>query len=115
FGLVGGFWSTWTVSRSTWTPATRRSRRTHCPASAGSSSKEDTIDTEITTSGLIVVQQLPVIVERLHSIKAATEAKVQDALSLACTEETVQVVKKRRAELNSEFNDLEAQRKAAKN
>lgn len=73
------------------------------------------MDTEITTSGLIVVQQLPVIVERLHSIKAATEAKVQDALSLACTEETVQVVKKRRAELNSEFNDLEAQRKAAKN
>ena len=72
------------------------------------------MDTEITTSGLIVVQQLPVIVERLHSIKAATEAKVQDALSLACTEETVQVVKKRRAELNSAFKDLEARRKAVK-
>lgn len=72
------------------------------------------MNSEIKTTDLIVVKQLPVIVEQLHGIKAAAEEKVQDALSLACTEETVQVVKKRRAELNAIRKDLEARRAIVK-
>lgn len=75
------------------------------------------MDTEVRTNAadLIVVKQLPVIVEQLHGVKTHAEEMVQDALSLACTEETVQVVKKRRAELNSVRKDLEDRRKAVKN
>ena len=72
------------------------------------------MNSEIKITDLIVVKQLPVIVEQLHGIKAAAEEKVQDALSLACTEETVQVVKKRRAELNAIRKDLEARRAIVK-
>ena len=72
------------------------------------------MNSEIKTTNLIVVKQLPVIVEQLHGIKAAAEEKVQEALSLACTEETVQVVKKRRAELNAIRKDLEARRAMVK-
>ena len=72
------------------------------------------MDSEIKTTDLIVVKQLPVIVEQLHGIKAAAEEKVQEALSLACTEETVQVVKKRRAELNAIRKELEARRATVK-
>lgn len=72
------------------------------------------MDSKIKTTELIVVKQLPVIVEQLHGIKAAAEEKVRDALSLACTEETVQIVKKRRAELNAIRKDLEARRAMVK-
>ena len=41
---------------------------------------------------LIVVQQLPVIKEPLHSIKAQAQASVAEALALVCTEETLKVV-----------------------
>lgn len=76
---------------------------------------EQQMNSESGTTGPITVKQLPVIVEQLHSVKAEAEKKVQDALSLVCTQETLQVVKKRRTELNNEFNDLESQRIAAKN
>ena len=69
---------------------------------------------EIKATDLIVVKQLPVIVEQLRGIKAAAEEKVEAALSLACTEDTVQVVKKRRAELNAIRKDLEARRAVVK-
>ena len=42
---------------------------------------------------LIVVQQLPVIKEQLHSIKAQAQASVAEVLALVCTEETLKVVK----------------------
>lgn len=63
---------------------------------------------------LIVVEQLPIITEQLHSIKDRAQADVADALSLACTEETLKVVKERRAELNRQRKDLDARRMAVK-
>ena len=63
---------------------------------------------------LIRVTQLPVIEERLRSMKAHVDESVQEALSLVCTEETVTAVKKARADLNNQFADLEEQRKAVK-
>ena len=45
------------------------------------------------TAELIRVVQLPEIEEHLQSIKVAVTQKVNDALSLVCTEDTVKSVK----------------------
>ena len=63
---------------------------------------------------LIKVVQLPVIEEQLRSMKEAVDKRVEEALSLVCTEETIQTVKSARAELNKEFQALEEQRKEVK-
>lgn len=80
------------------------------------------MEKEITTTNqttaladsLIVVQQLPIIKEQLHSIKAQAQESVKEVLSLACTEETLKVVKERRAALNRDRKDLDARRMAVK-
>ena len=66
------------------------------------------------TAELIRVVQLPEIEEHLQSIKVAVTQKVNDALSLVCTEDTVKSVKAVRADLNKERNEFEEQRKAVK-
>lgn len=63
---------------------------------------------------LIRVAQLPVIEQTLKSLSEEIDGKVEAAMSMVCTEDTVKAVKKVRAELNSQFWDLEAQRKAVK-
>lgn len=63
---------------------------------------------------LIRVTQLPVIEEHLRSMKEAVDKRVGEALSMVCTEETVQSVKGLRACLNKEFQTLEEQRKEVK-
>jgi hypothetical protein len=63
---------------------------------------------------LIVVKQLPIIEENLRVAKEFVDKIVADAMSLVCTEETVQTVKAARAELNKQFAALEDQRKAVK-
>ena len=62
----------------------------------------------------IRVAQLPVIEEHLRSMKEAVDRRVDEALSLVCTEETVQAVKGVRSDLNKEFQTLEEQRKEVK-
>lgn len=66
-------------------------------------------------SEIIVVEQLPIITERLQEIKAEVTEKVELAMSLVCTPETVVSVKKTRAMLNKEFADFEQRRKDVKN
>ena len=63
---------------------------------------------------LIVVQQLPVIKEQLHSIKTQAQASVAEALALVCTEETLKVVKEQRAKLNRDRKDLDDRRAVVK-
>lgn len=63
---------------------------------------------------LVVVKQLPVIEEHLKTIKQVAEAKVADALSLACTEENLVAVKEARAALRKDFQQLEDTRKMVK-
>ena len=63
---------------------------------------------------IIVVKQLPVIIERLAQIKEEVTAKVEVAKSLVCTEETVKEVKKAKAELNKEYKAWEEKRKEVK-
>jgi len=63
---------------------------------------------------IIVVRQLPVIEEQLLTIKAEIERRVEEALSLKCTEETVKQVKTVRAALSKDFAALEEKRKEVK-
>jgi len=62
----------------------------------------------------IAVRQLPVIEERLRPLKERWERRALDAESMVCTEETIQSVKAFRADMREEFDEVEAQRKAAK-
>ncbi len=75
---------------------------------------EHHMSTDTVTAELIVVKQLPEIEERLRTVKESVDQRVSRALSMVCTEETVQAVKAERAKLNQEFAILEDQRKAAK-
>ena len=63
---------------------------------------------------LIVVEQLPVITERLKQASADIDTRVAEAMSLVCTEDTVKQVKAVRSSLTSDFNALEEQRKTVK-
>lgn len=65
-------------------------------------------------SGLIVVEQLPVIRERLEGVSAAIREKVGAALKMECSEETVKEIKALRASLNRDRAEMEAQRKYVK-
>lgn len=64
---------------------------------------------------IIVLEQLPIITARLDFVSEKIKEKVQASLNLVCNEETVKDVKKVRADLNKEFQELEAQRKQIKN
>ena len=63
---------------------------------------------------LIVVTQLPVIEDKLLAVKASIETRVNEAMSLVCTEETYKQIKQVRADLNKEYAALEAKRKEIK-
>lgn len=63
---------------------------------------------------IIVVEQLPIITEKLQLIKSEVAEKVKIATSLVCTEETVKEVKKARAELSKDFRAWEDRRKEVK-
>ena len=66
------------------------------------------------TNNLIRITTLPEIQERLQSLKERWEQKAKDAESMAATEETIQDIKKARAEMRKEFDEAETQRKATK-
>lgn len=59
---------------------------------------------------IIKVEQLPVIAERLHEIKAEIEEEAKALVALECTDETLAFVKAKRAEFNKKFKELDAQR-----
>lgn len=64
---------------------------------------------------IIVVKQLPVIEEKLRSVKEDVESRIKIALSLVCNEDTVKEIKKTRTELNKEYAQYETLRKNIKN
>ena len=63
---------------------------------------------------LIIVKQLPVIEEKLMALKEEITVKVESAMALVCTEETVKTLKEVRASLNKEHKEFEAKRKEVK-
>lgn len=69
---------------------------------------------QLANTSLIQVVQLPVIEERLRSMKEAVERQTTDAMALVVNDNTLTQVRKVRADLNKTFTDLEEQRKAVK-
>lgn len=65
-------------------------------------------------AALIQVVQLPIITEQLHTLKDKWEQRAADAKAMVCNEDTIQSVKKFRADINREFEQVEALRKAVK-
>lgn len=65
-------------------------------------------------TALIQVTSLPQIQENLRALRERWNRYAKDAEALICTEDTVQAVKTTRAELRKEFDEAEAERKAAK-
>lgn len=63
---------------------------------------------------LIVLEQLPIIKAKLEQVSSEIKQRVDNATSLVVNEDTVKEVKKVRADLNKEFNELETQRKQVK-
>ncbi len=73
------------------------------------------IDSAKTNVGdLIMVQQLPVIVQQLQAISVQIEEQTAYALSLEVTEDNYKEIKKIRSGLNASFNALEDRRKEVK-
>lgn len=66
---------------------------------------------EISLREIAVVKQPPEIEEWMESVSAQVSEKVQRAVNLVCTQETVKEVKQVRADLNKEFAEWEANRK----
>lgn len=75
---------------------------------------EEGEEAEVEGNELIEVVQLPVIVEQLHTLKDKWEKILADASKMVCTEDTIQAVKKFRADINKEFDEVEELRKASK-
>lgn len=69
---------------------------------------------ETVENNLIVIKQLPVIEDQLVAVKQSIEVRVNEALSLICTEDTYKDIKRVRSELNKEYQELEKRRKEVK-
>lgn len=69
---------------------------------------------EAFADSLMIVRQLPIIEERLATIKQYVGAEVEKAKAMDCTEETLAHVKKARADLAKMFKQMEAGRKKIK-
>lgn len=63
---------------------------------------------------IIVVEQLPVITERLRWLKEDIEGRTSAAVAMSCTEDTYKEIKRIRAVLNKECKEYEDRRIAVK-
>jgi hypothetical protein len=64
----------------------------------------------IVSENIIVIEQMPIITQQLEAMKPEIEAMVAEALAMECTGETIQAVKKIRADLNKKSGLLEERR-----
>lgn len=63
---------------------------------------------------LVIVKQLPVITQQLQIISDEVDKRIEHAMSLECTEESLKEVKNERADLNKIKTALEDRRKQVK-
>ena len=63
----------------------------------------------------IKVTRLPEIIERLQEISTQAQRRVDEALALEVSDETLKTAKAARSSLNKDFEILETKRKEAKN
>ena len=68
----------------------------------------------VPVSALITVKQLPIIEEHLERMRQDIAAITEEALALPVDDNTVKEVKKKRAELKKQWNELESKRKDVK-
>lgn len=64
---------------------------------------------------VMVLEQTPIIRQSLKSISSQIEERIAKANEIEATEENRQLLKKERAEIKKDFDDLETKRKALKN
>lgn len=72
------------------------------------------VEDVLSIENAIILKQLPIIEDRLRELGERVAERVSRSVLLVCTEDTYKDIKKERAELNKEFEALEAQRKAVK-
>lgn len=72
------------------------------------------MDEQLANTNLIHVVQLPVIEERLRSMKETVEQQTSAAMALVCNDENLEQVRAVRSDLNKIFASMEEQRKAVK-
>lgn len=79
------------------------------------------MDTETNTalatavqSDIIIVEQLPIISEKLESLGPEINQRIKYVMSLDCSEDNVKEIKEIRSVLNKEFNAFESVRKKVK-
>lgn len=65
-------------------------------------------------TSIIQVKQIPVIIERLASVKEQVLAKTTAATQMVCTEDNYKEIKKLRTTLKKEYEEWEGQRKNVK-
>lgn len=75
---------------------------------------EETVAEVLPTSALITVKQLPIIEQHLEALRSDIAAAVAEVLALPVTDDTIKEVKKKRAELNKQWKELEGLRKDVK-
>lgn len=63
---------------------------------------------------LIEIKQLPIIEQQLKQVSLKINEEMKDIEQLVCTEESIQILKKKRAEFNKDFKEYETQRKEVK-
>lgn len=63
---------------------------------------------------LIEVKQLPIIEEQLKKVSIEIDKEMKGIENLVCTDESIQILKKKRAEFNKDFKEYETQRKEVK-
>lgn len=63
---------------------------------------------------LVVIKQLPIIEQQLHILRDSWEQRAFDAETMSCEDDSLQKIKKFRAETTKEFESLEARRKQVK-
>lgn len=98
-------------------PIVRSMMRTGLPPWAEDDDDDEDLDDEDREpeeSALIEITRLPAIVENLEGLRESWEQKAAEAASLVCTAESVQVIKKMRADMRKEFDEADTQRKAVK-
>lgn len=86
-------------------------------ANHGNGEPCDCLPAELPTTDqneLIVIEQLPIIRERLQTLGAEIDQRISEALALECTDDTVREVKAVRAALNKDFGAMEERRAEVK-
>lgn len=75
---------------------------------------EEEEEEPVEDTALIAITRLPEIKENLRALRESWEAKAAEAARMVCTADSIQSIKKMRADMRKEFDEVDIQRKAVK-